>query len=92
MPLSRRPLDQLKVDRWACQISLLLIALDPAQARTSSSAEVAAVLLAHDPAVCGCLAAALRAIAQGEQAPFFPPPIVVDMDDQLGTPCGLTSK
>lgn len=61
MSLSRRPLDQQKVNRWASQIPLLLIALDPAQARAAHTAGVAAVLLAHDPAVSGCLAAALSA-------------------------------
>jgi hypothetical protein len=73
--LSRRPLDQLKVNRWACQISLLLIALDPAQARTSPSAEVAAVRLAYDMDVSGCLAVALSAIAQSEQVPLFSLPL-----------------
>jgi hypothetical protein len=65
----------------ASQVPLLLLAFDPAQVRAAHTAGVAAVLLAHDPALSERLAATLSAIALGEPAPLFPPPIVTETDN-----------
>lgn len=70
----------------AHQVPLLLLAFDPAQVRAAHTAGVAAVLLAHDPALSERLASTLSAIALGEPAPLFPPPIVTETDNRPDVP------
>lgn len=70
----------------ANQVPLLLLAFDPAQVRAAHTAGVAAVLLAHDPALSERLAATLSSIALGEPAPLFPPPIVTETDNRPDVP------
>lgn len=70
----------------ANQVPLLLLAFDPAQVRAAHTAGVAAVLLAHDPALSERLAATLSAIALGEPAPLFPPLIVTETDSRPDVP------
>ncbi len=72
------------------QAPVLLIAFDTAQARIAPRTGIAAVLHAHDPILSERLAATLSAIALGEPAPLFPPPLVATDHDRPTIPPGIS--
>ncbi|PDV96518.1 hypothetical protein A9Q02_20720 [Candidatus Chloroploca asiatica] len=70
----------------AHQIPLVLLAFDPTQARTAPPDGVAAVVFAHDPALSERLTATLSALALGEPAPLFPPPLITETETRPDIP------